>query len=94
MQPNFTLDRLASILFPWRKAQLIEQAAGEVARECQPEVWRLVCRQIGSFSIAEIRGYVRGGREIASRPRSIWSFPGGICNFRFGPGCWRWRSTN
>ena len=59
MHPMFTIHCLTDLLFPWHNARLIEQAAGEVARQCQTELWRRVCRHLDSLSIAEIRGYVR-----------------------------------
>jgi hypothetical protein len=59
MHPTFTFRHVIGLLFPWRNARLVEQAAGEVARQCQSDLWRLVCRHLGRLSIAEIRGYVR-----------------------------------
>jgi hypothetical protein len=38
---------------------LVEQAGGEVARECHAELWQRVRRQVAGMSVPEIRGYVR-----------------------------------
>jgi len=46
-------------LFPWHQSGLVAQAGGEVARQCQTDLWRRVGRRIGGMSIAEVRGYVR-----------------------------------
>jgi hypothetical protein len=47
------------ILFPWCKTRLVEQAGGEVARECRDELWHCVHRQVVGMSVSEVRGYVR-----------------------------------
>ncbi len=52
-------NSLRMLLFPWSRARLVEQAGGEVARECRAELWRRVRRQVASMSVPEIRGYVR-----------------------------------
>jgi len=54
-QPNL----LCTFLFPWSKARLVEQAGGEVARECRAELWQRVRHQVAGMSVPEIRGYVR-----------------------------------
>jgi hypothetical protein len=50
---------ILALLCPWSKAHLVEQAGGEVARECRAELWCRIARQISGMSVPEIRGYVR-----------------------------------
>ena len=50
---------LCALLSPWSKARLVDQAGGEVARQCRAEVWQRVHRQVAGMSVPEIRGYVR-----------------------------------
>jgi hypothetical protein len=38
---------------------LVEQAGGEVARECHAELWQRVRRQVAGMSVPKIRGYAR-----------------------------------
>jgi hypothetical protein len=55
----FTSSRFLNVLLPWRNDRLIEQAAGEVARQCQGDLWNKVCRRLDNMSLAEVRGYAR-----------------------------------
>jgi hypothetical protein len=59
MSPISLYNSLCTLLFPWLRARLVEQAGGEVARECRAELWQRVHRQVASMSVPEIRGYVR-----------------------------------
>jgi len=52
-------NSLFAILFPWFRTRLLEQAGGEVARECRADLWQRVRRQVAGMSVSEIRGYVR-----------------------------------
>lgn len=54
-QPN----ALLTMLFPWRQTRLVEQAGGEVARECRAGLWQQVCQKTAGMSAPEIRGYAR-----------------------------------
>ena len=45
-------------LSPWHKRLLIQEAGGEVARECRSDLWHRVHRQVVGMSVPEIRGYV------------------------------------
>jgi hypothetical protein len=59
MNPTSLSNSLRTLLFPWVRARLVEQAGGEVARECHAELWQRVRRQVAGMSVPEIRGYVR-----------------------------------
>jgi hypothetical protein len=59
MRLAFSLGRFVARLFPWRDGRLVEQLAGEVARQCQGGLWRRVCRRAADMSTAEVRGYAR-----------------------------------
>ena len=59
MRMKFPTTSFFRLLFPWRHVPLVEQAAGEVARQCRSRLWGRVCRRTANMSIAEIRGYVR-----------------------------------
>lgn len=59
MQAIRPLGVILERLFPWRHTQVVEQIAGEVARQCQSELWQRVGQQTAEMSVAEIRGYVR-----------------------------------
>jgi hypothetical protein len=39
--------------------RLIEQAAGEVARQCRDDLWKRLWHKTSGMSAAEIRGYAR-----------------------------------
>jgi hypothetical protein len=59
MNSTATTNTLLMSFFPWHQTRLIEQAGGEVARECRADLWnRVRCRAM-SMSTPEIRGYVR-----------------------------------
>lgn len=59
MSPISLYNSLCIRLFPWLRTRLIEQAGGEVARECHAELWQRVHRQVAFMSVSEIRGYAR-----------------------------------
>jgi len=60
MRPRFPVHRsLFRLLFSWRNVHLVEQAAGEVARQCRDTLWQRVYFRIADMSMAQIRGYVR-----------------------------------
>jgi hypothetical protein len=59
MSPIRLCNSLCNRLFPWCRARLVEQAGGEVARQCRAELWQRVHRQVACMSVPEIRGYVR-----------------------------------
>jgi hypothetical protein len=50
---------LLAFLLPWRRTRLVEQAGGEVARECRADLWQRVRRPVAGMSVPELRGYVR-----------------------------------
>ncbi len=52
-------DHLFDLLLQWLDAPIINQAAGEVARECRAPLWQHVHRRIGGMSLAQARGYLR-----------------------------------
>ena len=52
-------NSLCTLLFPWSRAHVVDQAGGEVARQCRAELWQRVHRQVAGMSVPEIRGYVR-----------------------------------
>jgi hypothetical protein len=57
---NSTLQNaLLATLFPWRQIRLVEQAGGEIARQCRADLWKRVRRQTMGMSTPEIRGYAR-----------------------------------
>ena len=59
MNPTATPNALLTTLFPWYQTRLIEQAGGEVARECRADLWKRVRQQTVGMSAPEIRGYAR-----------------------------------
>jgi len=59
MNPTAARNALLTTLFPWYQTRLIEQAGGEVARECRADLWKRVRRQTVGMSTPEIRGYAR-----------------------------------
>lgn len=59
MQPNFSLENLLDLLFPWHNRRLAEQIGGEVARECRSDLGWPSFGSTGNMSIAAIRGYMR-----------------------------------
>jgi hypothetical protein len=50
---------LLKLLFSWRNARLVEQAAGEIARQCRAPLWQRTYLRMAEMSMAQIRGYVR-----------------------------------
>lgn len=50
---------LLAWLFPSYQARLVEQAGGEVARQCRTALWQRISWRIRGMSVAEVRGYVR-----------------------------------
>ena len=59
MKANFSPSVFLTSLFPWHSCHIVEQVAGEVARECRNSVWQRVYHRTANMSLAEIRGYVR-----------------------------------
>lgn len=59
MRPKFSTAGFLSVLFPWRNSHVVEQVAGEVARECRSSLWQRVYLRTANMSPAELRGYVR-----------------------------------
>jgi hypothetical protein len=59
MTPAHLPAKWLTFLSPWRQGNLAAQAGGQLARQCQADVWRRVGRQLDGMSIAEVRGYVR-----------------------------------
>ena len=59
MNPTAIRNALLTTLFPWHQARLIEQAGGEVARECRADLWKRVRQPTLGMSTPEIRGYAR-----------------------------------
>jgi hypothetical protein len=54
-----THNAVLTALFPWRQFRLVEQAGGEIARQCRDDLWNRVRRQTMGMSTSEIRGYAR-----------------------------------
>jgi hypothetical protein len=54
-----THNALLTTLFPWRQIRLVEQAGGEIARQCRADLWKRVRRQTVGMNTSEIRGYAR-----------------------------------
>ena len=52
-------NHLLTIFSPWSQLRLVEQAGGEVARECRADLWQHIRRQVAGMSAPEIRGYAR-----------------------------------
>jgi hypothetical protein len=59
MMTDFSIPRFLQHIFPWQKARLVEQTAGEVARQCREGLWRRIAGRTSMMSASEIRGYVR-----------------------------------
>jgi hypothetical protein len=59
MNPTTLRNTLLTILSPSYRARLIEQAGGEIARECQTSLWNRVRQKTFGMSVPEIRGYAR-----------------------------------
>jgi len=59
MNLKYLSKAVLTSVFPWYRSRLIEQAGGEVARECRAELWRQVRWQAECMSTPEIRGYAR-----------------------------------
>jgi hypothetical protein len=59
MIPTAVRNAVLTRLFPSYRTRLVEQAGGEVARECRAGLWQQVRRQTAGMSTPEIRGYAR-----------------------------------
>jgi hypothetical protein len=60
MIPKLLIHRsLLKLLSFWQPVQTVEQAAGEVARQCRDPLWQRVYPHAADMSAAQIRGYVR-----------------------------------
>ena len=60
MTPKHPIHRsLRRLLSFWQNVQTVEQAAGEVARQCRDMVWQRIYPRTAEMSIAQIRGYIR-----------------------------------
>jgi hypothetical protein len=46
-------------LFAWLDNSLVQQAAGELARECHIALWEVTCDRAREMSSEEARGYIR-----------------------------------
>jgi hypothetical protein len=69
MTPIRLYNSLCIRLFPWTRTRVVEQAGGEVARECRAELWQRVHRQVAFMSVPEIRGYVRAYAASIAAPQ-------------------------
>lgn len=69
MTPISLYNSLCIRLFPWTRTRVVEQAGGEVARECRAELWQRVHRQVAFMSVSEIRGYVRAHAAGVAAPQ-------------------------
>jgi hypothetical protein len=58
MKTPFAIGFLSHWL-PWQKTRLVQQVAGEVARQCRASLWQYLGHKTTMMSISEIRGYVR-----------------------------------
>ncbi len=59
MNSSYMVGSWLALLFPWFQNRLIEQAGGQLARQCREELWLRICHRIVGMSVAEVRGYVR-----------------------------------
>ncbi len=59
MNSSYMAGSWLALLFPWFQNRLIEQAGGQLARQCREDLWRRICHRIAGMSVAEVRGYVR-----------------------------------
>jgi hypothetical protein len=59
MSTTAVANAVLPFLVPGYRSRLIEQAGGEIARECRADLWNRVRQQTIGMSIPEIRGYVR-----------------------------------
>lgn len=57
--PNSPAEGLLDRLFAWLDISLVQQAAGELARECHVTVWEVTCEKARGMSRDEARGYIR-----------------------------------
>lgn len=58
-RPGFSSEGILDRLFAWLDISLIEQAAGELARECRSTVWEATNDKACGMSRDEARGYIR-----------------------------------
>jgi hypothetical protein len=66
MNPTATRNALLTTLFPWYQTRLIEQAGGEVARQCRADLWQRVRQKTMGMSAPEIRGYTRAHAAVVA----------------------------
>lgn len=59
MNKSNPVAKILALLFSGHRKRLIDQLAGEAARDCRGQLWRGICRQIRSMTPSEIRGYAR-----------------------------------
>ncbi len=59
MNSLIATNRFWLLLFPWNQTLVVEQAGGEVARECRADLWRRIRLRVDGMSIPEARGYIR-----------------------------------
>lgn len=60
MTPIYTVHRrLLRLLFCRRQIQTVDQAAGEIARQCRDTIWQRVYPAAYGMTAPQIRGYVR-----------------------------------
>lgn len=69
MFPIFSIRRFVRLISPWHNRLLVEQAGGELARDCRADVWQRGRRCTDGMSIAAIRGYVRAQAAGCVRPK-------------------------
>jgi hypothetical protein len=62
-------NAVLGLVFPWFRTRLVEQAAGELARECRADLWRRIRISSAAMSVPEIRGYARAFASITAADR-------------------------
>ncbi|MEN6459389.1 MAG: hypothetical protein ABFC63_10720 [Thermoguttaceae bacterium] len=73
MDSPFLPESLLSLLFPRRQRHAVDQAGGELARQCRADVWRRLRLHALEMSPAELRGYARAcaGELLAAEAERI-----------------------
>jgi hypothetical protein len=66
MHSTLLQNALWTLSFPWHRTRWIQQAGGEVARECRAELWQRVRQSALGMSAPELRGYARAHATVVA----------------------------